>query len=609
MIDLNANILIKNLLKQADMASQPGTVNVKNRSLDFHVFDRNRLKQHLSKLPEVVKQSLEKQISDFDKAFSQFPSAQHKDYSGMLRIAYAEDRLISEEKLSQLQKQNPQLVNTAQFVRDYGIQLPPDSAGVSNGQKIDKGIGSKHWFSIFGYAYQDLGATGKDYHVNQKRNKVARQIQENVTGKQYRNSINGTFQVVAIGQGFTFAIVSEGGTTYVFDSTVTSNSITMRKFFNEPIIMGKSAVYVTQDHISYINNADAIISQNPEQEKFIWGIFADQANGSFYLQKKSRYGAGGRPAIDRDTGQKIERTVGDKVFLNFNQVQSLANQNTLGKVYRVTAQSEEDFDAQEVASGYKYVYTIEDENTIQKIINPRNREEFAYSVPALKQLRQWLENNNKSVRFDDNGNIVDSAEDIHTSLEGFIIYMAGPDFSSGSSFGEGKTFGKHDMVQNKDIPENDMVTTIGNDVVVKRETFVVVAKQISIPRMIASERYYENKFSQKKIVLSPWREVRSGLSSLSEAVAEMKKIIVGSGGRIVEDNEGNLVMQDPLSRLQPDSRGIQKADKAFQEFRGNQPPKAQLPQAPQRPPEQIEPPDVGMGNIANSLIRRLNSNV
>lgn len=609
-MELNANILIRNLLKQADMASQPGTVNVKNRNLDFHVFDRNRLKQHLSKLPDVVKQSLEKQIADFDKAFAQFPSAQHKDYAGMLRIAYAEDRLVSEEKLNQLQKENPELVATAQFVRDYGIQLPPDSVGVSSGQKIDKGIGSKHWFSIFGYAYQELGANGKDYHVNQKRNKVARQIQENVTGKQYRNSINGTFQIVPIGGGFTFAIVSEGGTTYIFDSTVTSNSITMRKFFNEPIIIGRSAVYVTQDHISYINNADALIKDNPGQEQFIWGIFAEQATGAFYLQKKSRYGSGGRPVIDKDTGQKVERTTGDKVPLSFNQVQSLANQNTLGKIYRVTAQTEDDFDAQEVASGYKYVYTIEDENTIQKIMNPRNREEFAYSVPAIKQLKQWLQSKSQSTRFDDEGNTVDSSpEDIHTSLEGFIVYMAGPDFSSGSSFGEGKTFGKHDMVQNKDIPEDDVVTTIGNDVVVKRETFVVVAKQISIPRMIASERYYENKFNQKRIVLSPWREVRSGLPSLSDAVAEMKKIIVGDGGRIVEDDEGNLAKQDPLIRLQPDSRGVQKADKAFQEFTGNQPPKAQLPQAPKKLPDPNEKPDDGMGAIAKSFIRRLNSNV
>ena len=70
MSDFTANNLIHNLLKQADMASQPGTVNIKKRGLQFHVFDRNRMKQRLSKLPQVVKESIERQILEFDKAFS-----------------------------------------------------------------------------------------------------------------------------------------------------------------------------------------------------------------------------------------------------------------------------------------------------------------------------------------------------------------------------------------------------------------------------------------------------------------------------------------------------------------------------------------------------------
>ncbi len=604
MSDFTANNLIHNLLKQADMASQPGTVNIKKRGLQFHVFDRNRMKQRLSKLPQVVKESIERQILEFDKAFSKFPAAQNKDYSGMLRIAYAEDRLISEQTLGQLQKESPELLQTAKFVRHYGIQLPPDVEGISNNSKIDKSIGSKHWLSIFGYAYQDLGGKGLDYHVNQFKNKVPRQIQENVTGKKYPNSVNGTFQVVPAGEGFTFAIVSEGGTTYIFDSSVTSNTITMKKFFNEPIIMGRSAVYVSQDAVNYIANADATIQADPSQEQFIWGIFADPNNGAIYIQKKSRYGAGGRPSIDKETGQKVERVVGEKRFLNQQQVSFLANKQTIGKAYRVTSKNDGDFDAEEVASGYKYVYTIEDENTVQKITNPQNIQEFSFSIPALKQLRQWLQSKNTNYSFDDQGNVVNNSENsLHTSLEGFVIYMAGPDFSVGRNVEKGKTVGNPNMTQYKDLPEGEVIP-FGNSLVTNRQTFVVVAKQISIPRMLASERYYETKTHQKRIILSPWREVRSNLTSLSDAVSEMKKIIVGTGGQIVEDNEGNRVTLDPLQRLQPNSRGVNKADDAFRQFVNNDKPIINNDNVD----EEVKQPDI-MASIANNLIRRLNSNV
>lgn len=620
--------LINKLLKQADMPALPGSINVKNRGLEFHVFDRNKLKQHLSKMPDIVKKSIQRQIEEFDKAFKKFPAAQSNDYSGMLRIAYAEDRLIGESELKDLSRERPELIQTAQFVREYGIQLPSSSSGFSKGNKIDKSIGSKYWFSIFGYAYQDLAANGFPYHVAQKYNKISRQIQENVGARNYPNSTNGTFQIVPSGEGFTFGIVNDHGVTNVFDSTVTTNTITMKKFFSDPIIVNRSAVYVSpiegfvpdeqsaqtdfnsrSTNIRYINNADMIIKNNPEQAKFIWGIFADPDSGALYIQQKTRYGAGGRPAINKDTGEKIERVLGDKIYLSQEQLSSIANKNTLGKIYRVTAQSreDEDFDDSEVASGYKFTYSIEDENTIQKLMNPKNKEEFYYSIPALKQLKQWLDTRQERYSFDDKGGIVQSSSS-HTALEGFIIYMAGPDFSFGQNTGAAKTIGKLDLVQYKDLPnENIEDNILGGTAITKRQSFVVVAKQISIPRMIASERYYETKLGQKKIILSPWREIRSGLSSLSSAVNEMKKIIVGEGGVIVEDNEGNIVEKNPLPNLSPDSKGVQKADQAFNQFVGKEPINNIRNNQENIPQENL--PDVKASYIIRNIIRSLKNNV
>jgi hypothetical protein len=628
----NPKILIDKMLKQADMPAMPGSINVKNRGLDFHVFDRNRFKQKISKLPDVVKESIQRQIADFDRAFKKFPAARSQDYSGMLRIAYAEDRLIGEKELGDLSREQPDLVNTANFVREYGIQLPSDSAGFSAGAKVDKGIGSNYWFSIFGYAYQDLASQGLEYHVAQKRNSIPRHIQENVTGKERPNSANGTFQVVPAGNGFTFGIVNENGVTNIFDPAVSSNTVIMRKFFNDPIIMNRSAVYVSpidgfvpdeqavqfqfnpeSTFIKYVNNADAMIRNNEQQAKFIWGIFSDPNNGAFYIQKKQRYGAGGRPVIDKETGQKVERVIGDKIVLNFEQVSSLANKDTIGRVYSVTAQSEgEIFDKSEVASGYKYAYAIEDENTLQKIMNPRNREEFTYSVPALRQLKKWIDDRSSRYSFDEDGNAIQSSSGSHTALEGFVIYMAGPDFSIGYNPDQATALGKPDMTQYKDLPGGEVEDSTGSFLHVNRMSFVVVAKQISIPRMMASERYYENKFGQKKVILSPWREVRTGLPSLSAAVAEMKKIIVGQGGKIVEDDEGNIIEKDPLPNLSPDARGVQRADKVFDQFVGREPIQPIKKQPLMRPPvEDVGPdhPDAQASNLAKKIIRSFNNNV
>jgi hypothetical protein len=240
-------------------------------------------------------------------------------------------------------------------------------------------------------------------------------------------------------------------------------------------------------------------------------------------------------------------------------------------------------------------------------MNPKNKEEFVYSVPALKQLKQWLDTNVDRYSFDENGGIV-KAQNSHTALEGFIIYMAGPDFSTGQNAGQAKTTGKQDMVQYKDIP-NEEPEFWGGSVVTNRQSFVVVAKQISIPRMMASERYYETKLGQKKLILSPWREVRSGLPSLSSAVAEMKKIIVGEGGRIVEDNEGNLIEQDPLPNLSPEAKGVQRADKVFNQFVGREPIKPIKQPPVLRPPVEDVEPDAQASSLAKRIIRSLNENV
>lgn len=634
MNDKVAKSFIKKVLKMADMPL-PGAVNIRTRtrehSLEWHIFDRNKFKQKLSSLPEMVKTSLQNMIAEFDKSFSQYPAAQSAEYAGMLRIAYAEDTLFGQKELADLQNERPELFETAKFVKEFALQLTPNVVGTSRGATVEKGVGSKNWMSIFGYAYQKLAERGLDYHVAQKRNSVPREIHENVTGKNYPNSINGTFQVVPVGNGFSIAIVNENGTTLVFDPNVKTNEIVQRKFFNQPIIMNRSAIYASPidqvltdeevvtaefnpqtNNLIYVKNADQIIKQNESHARFIWGIFFDSTTGAFYLQKKKRYGAGGRAAIDKETGQKKERVMGEKLYLNEEQVISLCNRDTYGKTYRVKSTSDnEAIDDVDIANGYKYFYTVEDENTLQKIYNPQNREEYKFSIPALKQLKSWLDQRSARTEFDDQGNIIETKGQARTALEGFILYMAGPDFSAGRNVDTAKTIGSERMMQYKDLPEGE-VESFGPSVVAKRLTFVVVHKQVSVPRMLAADRYYENKRTgEQKIIGTPWRTIRKDLPSLKSAVEEMKSLIAGTGGKIVEDQSGAIIEKDFVPRLAPESRGVARADQAFKQFLQNQPPQIEQ----QKQPEQIavntvqnidEREENKTANLIKGILRRYN---
>jgi hypothetical protein len=270
------------------------------------------------------------------------------------------------------------------------------------------------------------------------------------------------------------------------------------------------------------------------------------------------------------------------------------------------------YDDVDIASGYKYAYIVEDENTIQKIYNPQNREEYKFSVPALRRLKDWVDERYSRTEFDAQGNIVEQNDEARTALEGFIIYMAAPDFSAGKNVDTAKTIGTERMMQYKDLPEGE-VTSLGTSVVAKRETFVVVHKQISIPRMLAANRYYENKRTgEQRIIGTPWRPIREGLLSLNDAVNAMKAIITDVG-QIVEDETGTIVEKDPLPRLSPTSTGVAKADLAFQQFLQNQ--RTQQPQQPQQPQAQnvedeVEPnaDDDGnkTANLIKSILRRYN---
>jgi hypothetical protein len=587
------------------MPDLPGSANYKTRTLQSNIrwksFNLNQFAIELSKLPDEIKKSITNQLRRFEKLFSKYPSSQHEDFRNLVRVAYCEDTLITDE-LKQYLATSPALLETAKFVKDNGLQLSPEAYGTSKGQQVAKGINSAYWFSKFGYAFM------QDYPeaIRAKGASVYRKLRANVTGEEIENKVNGTFQVVPVGQGFTFAIVCNEGTTYIFNSTVdaeqndeeqvgegraTYNPRTKTKFFREEkILMGKTAVVIPDfnSHEIYFIPADLanayVANKNVKEaakrkstklteediaaykEKFdqvsdlsnkIFKISTDET-GAIYVQKQKKYARFGRPPIDPLTKQKIivDYSIGEKIYLNRQQVEFLANPNALNSLWIVEpAVSGEDASNAEIAGGVRYYYDIEDEQVRQKIYNPNpnNPREYAKSIPALMDLKNKID---EFTQLRTQGDVSQA----HTALEGFKIYMVAPDFSAAADVGRGLSTGTRKGTEFDDIAGIQQNEEKGP--IVHSKTFVVVAQQIPVARMVAAGRVR----ASGKLAVPEWRQVGGGFVSFKEAIAYMNEKIRGEGG-VIEDFAGNIIDKKDMSPISETARSVAKGEQVMDEFR------------------------------------------
>lgn len=613
------------------MPDLPGMSWMKTRTLSaglrWKSFNLNQLAIQLAKLPEEIKQSITRQLQRTQNLFNKYPAAQHEDFRNLVRIAYCEDTNYTDDLFNNLAN-DPALLKTAKFAKENGLQLSPAAMGMSKGVEVEKGIDSNFWFSKFGYAFQSLYPNA----IEEKQTSVFRKITAKVTATApdlNRNdaAVDGTFQVVPKGNGFTFAIVCNEGTTYIFESTVDAeqtddmiidgklkyNPRTKTKFFREEkILISMTAVVVPNLASSelYFIPADLansyVLSKQQIKEsarrkstkltdeelqaykqKFdavdnisdrIYKLSTDE-DGAFFIQKQTRYARFGRPQIDKETGLKIERNtaVGEKIYLNKAQVEYLANPYSLGKVYTVQPETKfADATNAEIASGTKYYYDIASEEVKRKIYAPdrNNIEEYSKSIPALIELKQRIDELAK----ERSGGEVDSA---HTALEGFKIYMVAPDFSSSTDVGRGKGTATLRGTEFEDV-EGLQQTPGSSTTLVHKKTFVIVSQQIPVQRMIAARR----TTSAGRLVVPQWRQVASGIITFKEAIEKMNELIRGEGGTVQDFGGVVLENKDP-SPISEKARSVQRGERVMDQFRdrpeldkGGQPLATQQSQAP-----------------------------
>ena len=577
MKNILAKQLIKKILKQADMPL-PGASYTSKRTqehgLKFNIFNRNALTQKLIDMPEDIKLSLTKKLEDFYKSFAVYlkTDAEKKKFSGMLRIAVAKDTHVTKDVVADLVKSSPVLAETASFVDRYNIQLTPESETLKSrlskdreGNVIQKGIGSDYWFRVFGYAYWDMMNNGAPLQVERLRNASTREIGPNVTEQEFNSSVNGRFAIGKVNNGYTFVIVKDDSrfvnedgdrdreSMLIFEPGSQIASQMQSKWFEQAIDIGRSCILLDgpldSTNLISINctAAQKLKIDNPAQFAKVWKIFADENTGAFYLQKQNNFGAG-----------RGERTfTSERLYLTKEQVQVLAKQNLLGKMFRVKPANVGDIDVAgkhmsfaDMRDEYKYVYNF-DEATKKKLLEAQpGSAEYAYSIPALKAFKKYL----------DDRAIASSQNELtgaHTALEGYIFFMMGPIFVSPKNIGPGKTKGgvfttQHEYVADPSQPLN-----------VDRVKFGVFTQSVSPTRWEFAERLTPGG----KHRMPPWRTVAVA-DTFNEALLIMKNMITGMGARYEEDDTGEVVAVDLLPALAP-SKSTEIAQKAFERFIGD----------------------------------------
>ena len=603
MINLNPKTLIDRLLKTADMPLLPGTKNVNKRNLHWIRFDRNSLTQNLSKLPEPVKNSLSNKLEDFHKEFQKFPSGELKKYAGMIWVLYADDRSITDDVLRGLKNEGgavgQRLMQTAQFAQRNAIQLTSkDSFGKSNGQSIDKNIGSDYWLSMFGYAYQGLNG----YNVIRHRNNIPRKVMPNAGNKPYEQP-NGPLEVAPFNSGFRLVIKTQSGEVPAYVGQSVQN---FAKYFkNENLFINKSVVYIPPSGQSNIVSSEVAATQNPDidggrmfqipnqqaaqlvrddpnQKKFIWGVYLDD-DGVFFLQQRETFGGGAGGT----------KTVGDKRPMTLEQVNSIVNPSRIGINHVIfpgqTNFESDDLTNNDIVTGTKYVYTM-DEETKEKIRNPNpeNQIEWAVSSVALSKLKTFLEVQN----FNNN-------EESYTAFEGFLLYMVGPVFGSAKNLGQGKATSRPLTTDPKYVSVQQDPTS--NSLVSDRDiTWVVLANRISEQRRLLNDR--NNR-------LELWQKVAE-TDDLQEALDIMVSKASENGGSVPR-------ISSNASSVSPAQRALEEASDAPSNLKLKPKPMPQptQPQQLPQPQQKAQLPNMQNNNrdafdtsLATSLIRRLTNN-
>ena len=598
MKNILAKQLISKLLKQADMPL-PGASYTADRSqqrnLRFVVFNRNKFRQSLIDLPEELKQRLANAMDGYYNSFAKYlrTDAEKAKYSGMTKIAVAKDTHVSRDVITELEKNNPQLMETAKFIDQYNIQLPTDADTLRSklprdreGGIISKAVGSDYWLKIFGYAYYDLMYKGEPLEVERLLNARRREIKDNPTQKEFAAGINGRFKIGQVENGYTFIIekddsrfIDENGqrnreTTIVFDPDLQIATQMQAKWFDVPVTMNKSCViYDDADpkNITVINCAAAekLRTTDPATYSKVYKIYADEDTGAFYLRKQNNFGAG--------AGKRFFTS--EPLYLNYEQVLSLANKSRINQMCIVIPPSpgqvdvvEDDLSFEEMQDRYKYIYRFTDA-TKQKLLNakPGDRE-YPYSIPALINFRQYL---------DAKANDATQGETprAHTALEGYIVFMVAPIFVNPENVAPGKTRGgplttKYEYIANLNKPLE-----------VDRVKFGVYKMYISPARLEAAGRVTK----QGKLRLPMFRTVTVE-DTIDAALKKMEGLMTGFGAKFEYDETGEAVPVPMVPGIQK-SRGTELAQELLERSMGkNKPAEVPAPNAPQQNPVQQNPP-------------------
>ncbi len=390
-----------------DMALFPGQVDYGNRpGLRWHRFLPGQFSGQGS-LPEDASNTISEMMSKFEQQFGQYRLNKStgnvvSKFRGMLFVIYAKDSAVSNLQDGSLPKE---LQETAQFVNDHSVLLPPNGT--------DKSVGTPFWITWNGGSYANL-FPNQVIQTDRATSEEIRPVKSEgeLAAISKANYFWGNLSVAKTGKGYSPVLENNGKTEKILRKQAPGNT---SKFFIDDIAINMSMIAmpqgptgpVTSARLTKLRAGDRDNPEKIEDQQRRLQIYNDaKENGQLYIIKSDEEGSLFAQNI-------IDSSI---VYLSESQVKSILRPEQFGKPFYVKSAKGQGSSSE---GPWRMSYDL---------IKHLSESDSPYGFKSLQQLRSFKEEEYQS-KYN---------TPMHTPYEGFKIIMIGPVFSNPETM-EGQT--------------------------------------------------------------------------------------------------------------------------------------------------------------------------
>jgi hypothetical protein len=559
MKDIHLRTIVSRLVKQADMALNPGERDYINREgLRWHRLFMNGQFQGGNSVPPAAAAQVQRMMQKFKDSYSGYAGTStgntQNDYSGMLFAIYAKDTAATDTVKRSMP---PELQPTMQFVEDNQIRL------IQPGEH-DKNIGSPFWQSWNGGAYAKIyPQLVQNAGISTAPGLVSLRSEEEAAVARSKGWAAGPLVSGQTSRGFGPMIQSENKLVSALMGQEPSNQ---RRVFIDKVQPGASAVELlgnsarslrqTKLRGGRITNNQEVSDQSARRDAAAQAIARSTAFVLFADDEGALYG---KKILEMRGGKYV---VSDESrYLTQGEVDSLLNPAERIKPVAIRPGKGEG-KAGDKTGPWRFSPEL-----AQSLEEGGNLSAEPYSFVNLRALRSHVD---QSYQLENGKN---EGELMHSPYEGFKIIMVGPIFSNPEHAG-GQTTTSPNLA--KPVHMVDPAQMGGNVAVNRGVQWVVVSNEIR-PNAGAMDK--------------PWTQVRGANEShVFKTAREAISHVMGS--YVDESVEGNESLLNELAR------SVQVADNKLRGAAGLPPNPIFRPKSKPAAPKMQQPVSQPAGNIA-----------